>query len=142
MTGSSFDGEALNAARLANRLLQDSGLTWEQVLEPALDSVVTAAARQLLDENEALRSTNEELEEQVRRLRARTMQLPQSWRLPSNTEQQISQAIEWTAVLTDWEREFAVSIAGRWRLTQKQQTRLDQITRKIEQIARAKGIAP
>jgi hypothetical protein len=32
MTGSEFAGEALNAARLADQLVRDSGLTWEQVL--------------------------------------------------------------------------------------------------------------
>jgi hypothetical protein len=32
MIGSSADGEALNAARLANKLVVDRGLTWGQVL--------------------------------------------------------------------------------------------------------------
>lgn len=32
MIGSSADGEALNAARLANKLVQDRGLTWAAVL--------------------------------------------------------------------------------------------------------------
>jgi hypothetical protein len=32
MIGSSADGEALNAARLANKLVSDRGLTWGQVL--------------------------------------------------------------------------------------------------------------
>lgn len=39
MLGSHHDGEALNAARLADRLVRSSGLTWTEVLSPppALD---------------------------------------------------------------------------------------------------------
>jgi hypothetical protein len=36
MTNSAHDGEALNAARLANRLLHESGLIWGDVLNPAV----------------------------------------------------------------------------------------------------------
>lgn len=32
MVGSSHDGEALNAARLADRMVRDAGLTWHEVL--------------------------------------------------------------------------------------------------------------
>lgn len=32
MIGSNADGEALNAARLAHKLLQDRGMTWRQVV--------------------------------------------------------------------------------------------------------------
>jgi hypothetical protein len=34
MTGSAHDGEALNAARLADRLVKDRGATWPDVLIP------------------------------------------------------------------------------------------------------------
>jgi hypothetical protein len=34
MTGSQFDGEALNAARMANRTLKMAGATWADVLAP------------------------------------------------------------------------------------------------------------
>lgn len=42
MLGSSFDGEVVNAARLASRLLRDRGLTWPDVLEtpPAIAAPV------------------------------------------------------------------------------------------------------
>lgn len=33
MTGSKHDGEALNAVRLANRVLGELGITWEEALE-------------------------------------------------------------------------------------------------------------
>lgn len=35
MTGSAHDGEALNAARLADRLVRDAGITWVDVVSPA-----------------------------------------------------------------------------------------------------------
>lgn len=35
MTGSSSDGEALNAMRMAGKLIAELGLTWAQVLEPS-----------------------------------------------------------------------------------------------------------
>jgi hypothetical protein len=34
MVGSAHDGEALTAARLAERLLHDGGLTWADLLRP------------------------------------------------------------------------------------------------------------
>jgi hypothetical protein len=36
MIGSAHDGEALNAARLADRLVRDHGLTWHDALTPPL----------------------------------------------------------------------------------------------------------
>jgi hypothetical protein len=35
MCGSSQDGEAANAGRLADRLVREGGLTWEDVIAPA-----------------------------------------------------------------------------------------------------------
>jgi hypothetical protein len=145
MLGSAHDGEVVNAGRLAIRMLKEAGMTWEQVVTPTVnghdESVVIDAARALLAENERLTDEVEDLREQLQRSRARSLQTPSHWNEPKTVTEQIEQAIEWTARLTDWEREFATSIAGRWRLTQKQRDRLDQISRKIEQIARAKGIA-
>jgi len=34
MTGSAHDGECLNAARMASKMLRDLGLTWAEVLTP------------------------------------------------------------------------------------------------------------
>jgi len=53
MIGSSYDGEALAAARMADSLIRESGLTWQLVLK--YDSIAEDAARQLLAENEVLR---------------------------------------------------------------------------------------
>ena len=36
MTGSSHDGEALNAARMADRLRRDLGLQWSDIIAPPL----------------------------------------------------------------------------------------------------------
>lgn len=37
MTGSAHDGEALNAARLADRLLKDRGVTWTDAVAPGAE---------------------------------------------------------------------------------------------------------
>jgi hypothetical protein len=118
MMGSTHDGEVVNAARLAVRLVKEAGLTWPQVLEQNMDGVAVEAARVLLCENGLL-------QEEVRRLRARALQTPSSWRQPLDAAEQIEQALEWTARLTDWERGFITSIAVRWRLTERQRGRVD-----------------
>ena len=59
MTGSAMDGEALNAARLANQLVRGSRLTWAEVLQP--DRAVIDAANALLAENRSLVDENERL---------------------------------------------------------------------------------
>jgi hypothetical protein len=134
MIGSSHDGEALNAARLAHQLITAAGLTWEEFLAQR-ENLATEAAQRLLAENEELR-------EQNKRLRARaTPQLPSEWTLPSTVAAQIEQAVEWTAVLNDWERKFVTDIAGRSRLSPKQLESLNRITVKIQAIARGRGIA-
>ncbi|MBF0507829.1 MAG: DUF2786 domain-containing protein [Deltaproteobacteria bacterium] len=44
MTDSAFDGEALNAIRMANKLLKEHRLSWPQVLQPRpMVSVSTSA---------------------------------------------------------------------------------------------------
>jgi hypothetical protein len=57
MLGSAHDGEALSAARKADELIRNAGLSWFEVLEP-FDQLRIAvdAARQLLRENETLRA--------------------------------------------------------------------------------------
>lgn len=52
MVGANHDGEALNAARLADRLVRSRGLTWEQVIGPAPESELIHDERQgdLLDD--------------------------------------------------------------------------------------------
>jgi hypothetical protein len=56
MLGSTHDGKALVAARLASELVRDSGLTWPDILQPFADlQSAIGTAKQLLAENEALR---------------------------------------------------------------------------------------
>ena len=62
MGGSRHDGEALNAVRLADRMIREVGLTWEDLLAPyAQLQIAVEAARVLLDENTSLQA---ELERQ------------------------------------------------------------------------------
>ena len=62
MVGSSHDGEALTALRLADRMLRDTGIRWEDLLAPARKlEIATEAAALLLAENNALRAEVEQL---------------------------------------------------------------------------------
>jgi hypothetical protein len=62
LTGSSMDGEALTAARTADRLVRDSGRTWADFIEAyKVAETATAAAAELLGENTAMRAELEEL---------------------------------------------------------------------------------
>lgn len=62
MVGSSQDGEALNALRLADRVLRDAGLRWEDLLSSAHElEIATKAVAVLLAENTALRTELEQL---------------------------------------------------------------------------------
>ena len=134
MMGSAHDGEVLNAAHVAVRIVKEAGLSWHQAIEADMNGVAVEAARVLHKENEALR-------DEVKRLCARQPTLPDTWSSPRTVAEAIEQALAWTEVLTDWEREFATSIAGRRHLTVKQRERLEQIIQKIERIARARGLA-
>jgi hypothetical protein len=63
--------------------------------------------------------------------------------LPTTPGEQIAQAIEWTAILTDWEREFVTNMSERWRPpSERQQLALDRISSKVAGIARARGLRP
>jgi Protein of unknown function (DUF2786) len=61
MTGSAFDGEAVTALRLAQKLMREHRVTWEEMtvaagnLQHQLD-IATDACRQLQIENEELRA--------------------------------------------------------------------------------------
>jgi hypothetical protein len=62
MVSSSHEGEALNATRLADRMLRDAGMRWEDLLSPAHElEVATKAAAVLLAENTALKAEVEQL---------------------------------------------------------------------------------
>jgi hypothetical protein len=141
MLGSDFDGEVINAGRLAVRMVKEAGITWPQVLDGERERVAVEAARVLLTENEQLQFRNRELQEELARLRRPP--LPQTWTLPCTPGEQTAQAIEWTAILTDWERSFITDMSERWRPpTEKQQAILDRISSKIAGVARARGLRP
>jgi len=56
MAGSLHDGEALAAVRKAYALIRDAKTTWDELIQPfAQLEVATETARQLYEENEALR---------------------------------------------------------------------------------------
>jgi hypothetical protein len=139
MLGSAHDGEVVNAARLAVRLIKGAGLDWHDVLSP--DQVAVEAARVWLQENQQLRDEIEQLRDRLEHVGNRVPQTPASFRSPRSNGEKIETAIAWTRWLSDWEREFVTDIAGRPRLSIKQQDSLDQIIVKIERVARARGIA-
>jgi hypothetical protein len=49
MLGSAHDGEALNAARLASKMIRDAGLTWFDVLSVQSREIKTAGTAPLSD---------------------------------------------------------------------------------------------
>jgi hypothetical protein len=62
MVGSNHAGEALTALRLADRMLRDAGIQWQDLLSSAHQlEIATKAAAVLLDENTALRAELEKL---------------------------------------------------------------------------------
>jgi hypothetical protein len=62
MVGSSHEGKALTALRLANRMLRNAEMRWEDLLSPAHElEIATEAAAVLLAENTALRAELEQL---------------------------------------------------------------------------------
>jgi len=63
MLGSSHDGEVLNAARLAVRIVKESGSIWEQVITPDMNGIGVEAARVLAAENDELRDINRQIGE-------------------------------------------------------------------------------
>jgi hypothetical protein len=139
MMGSAHDSKALNAARLAVRMAKEAELAWPEVLDG--ERVVTEAARILLAENEQLQLQNQSLQEELARLRR--PQLPKVWVLPQTPGEQTAQAIEWTAILNDWERSFITDMSERWRPpTERQQAIVDRISGKIASVARARGLHP
>jgi hypothetical protein len=115
MLGSAHAGEIINAARAAERLRHDAGLTWHDIL--ASDSgkeleVATAACRKLLDENDELRS-------QITHLRA----------IITDPDRLITM---WSQRLNPWEQGFLASVRHRHRLSPKQRACLRRILAKLD----------
>jgi hypothetical protein len=132
MLGSAFDGEVVNAAKLANALAAQLG-GWGAVLpdETALEhelAVAVSAIRELLD-------LNDRLEAALRRERARTAP-PVRWVEPRTLEEKIDLCCSHASHCTQWERDFLVSIAPRRRLSEKQVAVIDRIVTKVGRLAR------
>ena len=145
MLSSNHDGEVFNAARLVVRFGNETGLGWKELLlgadTVAADATAIEAARVLLQENQQLRDENEHLRRQLEHASNRVPQTPASFHQPRSNGEKIETALAWTRWLSDWEREFVTNIAGRPRLSPKQQDCLDLIISKIAHIARGKGLA-
>ncbi len=103
MFGSDFEGERSNAARMADDLVRDAGLTWPDVIIPATKAP----------------SVNGRV-----------------WREPTTSHEMVMICLRFTEPLTDWEIDFLKSIAGRTRLSAKQQKVLDRILGKARDFAR------
>src|SRR6516162_821576 len=58
MMGSAHDGEALNAARLAVRMIKEAGATWPDLLDGGQERVAVEAARVLLAKTSSSSSKN------------------------------------------------------------------------------------
>jgi hypothetical protein len=118
MSGSASNGEALNAIRLANRLLRDRGLTWPEAIERNVDGPVP------------------EPEPPPRpaptRPPAREFAAWGDWR-----DAAAACARDKCGALTVWERHFAASVLGFPFISARQRETLIAITRKLERAGAA-----
>jgi hypothetical protein len=122
MIGSSFDGEALVAARRAHALVKGEGLTWEDLLSG--------------DELQQLRVECKRLRQELARVRT------SEWVEPESVSEKLERCVEYSECLTDWERTFVKSLVGwRGRLTPKQASRLAALLLKVRLFARTRETA-
>jgi hypothetical protein len=108
MFSSTFDGEIVNAARAAERLVKARGETWETVI------IANGSAK-------APRREWEPPREPPRK--------PRSYR--SDFQDEIDACVAKGNLLTPWEREFLTSISDRMTLSEKQRAILDRIKTKL-----------
>lgn len=146
MVGSTQDGEALNAARLAHRMVQRLNLSWADVLDPP-PPVSTAV--DLESYNRGLAQGYQrglEAGLQAWRMSAKPPGPHQAWgaRPPPPPEPEVPEQQPWQReaselleafpfplTLTRWEREFLGAIEARaYPLTPKQQARMAEIREK------------
>lgn len=132
MIGSSFDGEALAAARRANEMIKAAGLTWEQALGNHETEIATEACHRLLAERD-------ELLEEITRLKGGTSWASVGWVDPRSDAEKVDRCLEYAEYLTEWEQDFIDNLAG-WsgHLTPKQSRRLDELVAKVRRLARAR----
>lgn len=130
MTGSKHDGEALNAVRLANRLLGELGISWEEAL-----TGTNGAGRYSADDmQEAARQAYEQGVEDGRRQATRDGQVKPVRIRPS--WQTFAREIRdhFFGELNDWEEGFVESFIERgWPSpTEKQKGVFERIADKLD----------
>jgi hypothetical protein len=152
MLGSAHDGEVVNAARLAGRMLKEAGLTWPQVLDG--ERIATEAARVLLQENEELRARIAELSDRISDIAGSDVwmlkrenaelkdRLAELSGTPEQRREQLDLARRYVRHLDSFERDFLDTVAG-WRgqLTPRQQPIWSRIVAKVERL-RDRGAPP
>jgi len=152
MLGSAHDGEVVNAARLAVRMLKEARLTWPQVLDG--ERVATEAARVLLQKNEELRARIDELCDRIGdiagsdvwALKRENDELKDRLAELSGTPQQRREQVElvrlYARYLGPFETDFLNTVAG-WhgQLSPKQQPIWNRIVARIERL-RDRGVPP
>lgn len=107
MFGSDFDGEVLNAARAAQKLVKSKGETWETILSATTHS-----------------QTNDH---QPRRQKESHREYT-----GAAHASEVDACMRRANFCTSWEREFLVSIKDRWSLSEKQRSILDRIKEKLK----------
>lgn len=112
MLGSNFDGEVVNAARAADRLIKNAGETWESVI---IHTTTIAVSYQ----------------PHTRQREYRAPPAPEHW-------EEVKKYQAYTTVLNAWEAKFLESIGLRHSLSEKQQKVLARIRAKIEQYEKYK----
>jgi hypothetical protein len=108
-SGKSGDGEVAAAGRRVHSMLQAEGLTWNEVIVPA----VPAPQRQF--------------------------RTPRRWRRPTSPSDAAALCLQWPEVLDAWETDFCRSITAQRQISAKQAAVLAKIIGKVEAFVRASG---
>jgi hypothetical protein len=138
MVGSSHDGEALVAARQADRLLPRAGLSWEKVLKPHHElTIAVEAAAGLVEEKAELRAELDRYRQTVAERRNGA-----AGRADHRAQARwcLRLADEGLVRLNGFERSFLASVSRRHcRLSDKQQSIWEDL---LPEIARRGGWVP
>jgi hypothetical protein len=128
MVGSDHDGEALNAARAADKLIKEHNLTWAEALSSNGSDNPLLLQRELA----AVRRENQQLRAQ---LAARPS--PFGQQSSENHALQAQWALDQRTIPLDtYELEFLVNIAGRpWPLTERQRSFFTRIMLKVRRLS-------
>jgi hypothetical protein len=137
MFSSDFDGEIVNAARMAETLRHASGHTWQELLNVRVRddrklAAAAAAERRLLNENKKLRAEVERLKAAIER-----SPVPAPW-ADAETDLDGAQAcLLWRQYLNDWESGFLESLLRRGKpLIDRQIEVLERIGERVDRAIR------